>query len=88
MAFRTRSRYRGVQKDVDRTLIRENLRLTVEQRFENLMRLQKFAEEMRRAVREKLEDDQKITSHSVRLQLFGLRLDFQTSAMVRRPAVR
>ena len=40
------------KKDVDRTLIRENLRLTVEQRFENLMRLQKFAEEMRRVVRE------------------------------------
>jgi hypothetical protein len=40
------------KKDVDRALIRENLRLTVGQRFENLMRLQKFAEEMRRAVRE------------------------------------
>lgn len=40
------------KKDVDRTLIRENLKLTVEQRFENLMRLQKFAEEMRRAVKE------------------------------------
>ncbi len=40
------------KKDVDRTLIRENLRLTVEQRFENLMRLQEFAEEMRRAVKE------------------------------------
>lgn len=42
------------KKDVDRTLIRENLRLTVEQRFENLMRLQRFAEELRRAGREKL----------------------------------
>jgi len=38
------------KKDVDRTLIRENLRLTVEQRFENLERLQEFANEMRRAV--------------------------------------
>ena len=37
------------KKDVDRTLIRENLRLTVAQRFENLMSLQKFAEELRRA---------------------------------------
>ncbi len=37
------------KKDIDRTLIRENLRLTVEQRFEQLMRLQRFAEEMRRA---------------------------------------
>jgi hypothetical protein len=40
------------KKDIDRTLIRENLRLTVEQRFENLERLQKFAEELRRAGRE------------------------------------
>jgi len=39
------------KKDVDRSLIRENLRLTVEQRFEKLMRLQQFAEEMRRAGR-------------------------------------
>lgn len=35
--------------DVDRTLLRENLRLSVEQRFEKLMRLQQFAEELRRA---------------------------------------
>ncbi|HYP26774.1 MAG TPA: hypothetical protein VE262_08655 [Blastocatellia bacterium] len=40
------------KRDVDRTLIRENLRLSVEQRFENLMRLQEFAEELRRARRE------------------------------------
>lgn len=37
------------KKDVDRTLIRENLKLTVEQRIENLMRFQEFAEELRRA---------------------------------------
>ena len=37
------------KRDVDRTLIRENLRLSVEQRFEKLMRLQEFAEELRRA---------------------------------------
>lgn len=37
------------KKDVDRTLIRENLKLTVEQRFEKLMRFQEFAEELRRA---------------------------------------
>lgn len=36
------------KKDIDRTLIRENLRLTVEQRFEKLMALQEFAEELRR----------------------------------------
>jgi hypothetical protein len=40
------------KRDVDRTLIRENLRLTVEQRFEKLMSLQEFAEELRRAGRE------------------------------------
>ena len=40
------------KKDIDRTLIRENLRLSVEQRFEQLMKLQEFAEELRRAGRE------------------------------------
>jgi hypothetical protein len=39
------------KKDVDRSLIRENLRLSIEQRFEKLMRLQQFAEELRRAGR-------------------------------------
>lgn len=37
------------KKDVDRTLIRENLKLTVEQRFEKLMSWLEFAEELRRA---------------------------------------
>jgi hypothetical protein len=37
------------KKDVDCTLIRENLRLTVGQRFEKLRRLLRFAEELRRA---------------------------------------
>lgn len=37
------------KRDVDRTLIRENLRLSVEERFEKLMRLQEFAQELRRA---------------------------------------
>ena len=41
------------KRDVDRTLIRESLRLSVEQRFEKLMRLQQFAEELRRAGRER-----------------------------------
>jgi hypothetical protein len=40
------------KRDVDRTLIIENLRLTVEERFVKLMRLQQFAEELRRAGRE------------------------------------
>jgi hypothetical protein len=39
------------KKDIDRTLIRENLRLTVQQRFENLMKLQDFAEEIRKQSR-------------------------------------
>ena len=40
------------KRDIDRTLIRENLKLTVTERFEKLMSLQRFAEEMRRAGRE------------------------------------
>jgi hypothetical protein len=40
------------KRHVDRTLIRENLRLTVEERFDALMRLQRFAEELQRAGRE------------------------------------
>jgi hypothetical protein len=39
------------KKDIDRSLIRENLALTVEQRFEKLMALQQFADELRRAGR-------------------------------------
>jgi hypothetical protein len=36
---------------VDRTLLRENLRLTPEQRVKKLMELQRFAPELRRAAR-------------------------------------
>lgn len=39
------------KRDVDVTLIRENLRLTVDQRFQQLMKLQQFAEELQRAGR-------------------------------------
>lgn len=39
------------KKDVDVTLIRENLRLTVDQRFDQLMKLQQFAADLRRAGR-------------------------------------
>ena len=39
------------KKDVDITLIRENLRLTVDQRFQQLMKLQQFATELQRAGR-------------------------------------
>jgi hypothetical protein len=38
------------KKDVDRTIIRHNLRLSVQERFENLMQMQRFAEEMRAAM--------------------------------------
>ncbi|MFZ5864101.1 MAG: hypothetical protein ACOYXR_14855 [Nitrospirota bacterium] len=37
------------KKDVDRTLLRENLKLTVEERFLELMALQHAAEELQRA---------------------------------------
>ena len=37
------------KKDIDRTLLRENLKLTPEQRLLRLMELQKFAEELQRA---------------------------------------
>ena len=40
------------KKDIDRTLIRENLKLPVEERFRKSMALARFAEEMRRAGRE------------------------------------
>jgi len=39
------------KKGVDVTLIRENLRLTVDQRFQQLMKLQQFAEDLHRAGR-------------------------------------
>ena len=39
------------KKDIDRTLLRENLRLTVEERLRNLMKLQQLSEELRRAGR-------------------------------------
>lgn len=39
------------KKDVDRTLIQRNLKLTVEQRFLQLMDMQQFAEGLRAAGR-------------------------------------
>ena len=39
------------KKDVDVTLIRENLRLTVDQRFQQLMKLQQFAADLQLAGR-------------------------------------
>ena len=40
------------KKDIDRTLIRENLNLSVEERFLKAMAPMRFAEELRRAGRE------------------------------------
>ena len=37
------------KKDVDRTLLRENLKLSGEERFLRLMELQRFAAELHRA---------------------------------------
>ena len=37
------------KKDIDRTLIRKNLKLTVEERLEQLIKLQRFAEELKRS---------------------------------------
>jgi len=39
------------QRDVDRTLIRQRLTRSIEERLEDLMELQRFAEELRRAGR-------------------------------------
>ncbi len=40
------------KKDIGRTLLRENLKLTPEQRLLKLIELQRFAEELRRAGKE------------------------------------
>ncbi len=50
------------KKDVDVTLIRENLKLTPDQRIQKLMAMQRAVEELRRAVlasrvRERADDD-------------------------------
>ena len=37
------------KRDIDRTLIRKNLDLTVEQRFDRIMALQRFADELKQA---------------------------------------
>ena len=39
------------KKDIDRTLLRENLKLSVEERLRQLMQLQKFAEELQKSGR-------------------------------------
>jgi hypothetical protein len=42
----TRHSVEDFQNDVDRTLIRENLRLSVTERFQKLMEMQRFAVEL------------------------------------------
>jgi hypothetical protein len=37
------------KRDIDRTLLRKNLKLSVEERFLKLMELQRFASELRQA---------------------------------------
>ena len=39
------------KKDIDRTLLRENLKLSVEERLRQSMELQRLADELRRAGR-------------------------------------
>ena len=39
------------KRDVDRTLLRENLKLTMEQRLQDLERMQSFVEELQGAFR-------------------------------------
>jgi hypothetical protein len=39
------------KRDIDRSLIRENLKRSVEERLEALMQMQRLAEELRRAGR-------------------------------------
>ena len=44
------------KKDVDRTLIRENLKLTPQQRIQKLIKLLEFQEELRAAARKAQEN--------------------------------
>jgi hypothetical protein len=45
------------KKDIDLTLIRHNPRLTVDQRFQQLMEMQRFAEELQNAKRKARSND-------------------------------
>lgn len=51
------------KKDVDRTLFRENLKLTYTERIQNAMGLARFADEMREAGR-KLREREESTTRS------------------------
>ena len=45
------------KKDVDRTLLRENLKLTMQQRFEKFVKFMEFVEGIRGAARRHSQDD-------------------------------
>lgn len=45
------ARIASFKKGVDRTLLEENLRRTIDERFRQLMELQRFADELKRAGR-------------------------------------
>jgi hypothetical protein len=49
----------ALKRDVDRTLLRENLKLTPQERFEKLENFVQFAEELRRADRKASGQDRK-----------------------------
>ena len=46
------------KKDIDRTLIRRNLKLSHEERLQNAMQLQRFAQELRKAGRCKQQNEE------------------------------
>ncbi len=54
--FETDPVIEAYKKDVDRTLFDSTLALTVEERLRDLMRLQRFAEELGRAGRQAFDD--------------------------------
>ena len=60
------------KKGIDRTLIRENLKRSVTERFEQAMALQRLAEELRKAGREaRRQTSSRAENHLDRLQSFA-----------------
>src|SRR5262245_36008443 len=82
------------KKHVDRTLLRENLKRTVQERLDRLVELQRLAEEARRAGREAKSgggDYTRLRQRTIRLDLFGhscLCLDLAELVRVKRAAGR
>lgn len=52
------------KKDVDRTLLRENLKLTVEQRFRKMMEFGRFIEEFRGSARRQARNESEVRRDS------------------------